>query len=81
MTKIFRCFGIVAFIICIIAIPSCSKKCNCKNDWQDYPVLYHEGDKVWYHDTCWIAIAQGWGIEPGPWQQNGNDIWKPCEDK
>jgi len=31
------------------------------------------------HDgKCWVAVAQGRGIEPGPWMQNGNDIWELC---
>ncbi len=58
---------------------SCNKKCNCNQSW-DSTVTYYKNDLVSYNGQCWIAVAQGKGIEPGPWLQNGNDIWEECTD-
>lgn len=59
---------------------SCSKSdCNCTNPW-DINTTYFEDDLVSHNQKCWIAIAQGKGIEPGPWLYNGNDIWVECID-
>jgi hypothetical protein len=70
---------VVASLVCLMSI-QCSKKCNCKHEW-DKTITYHKNDKVLYHDTCWISISQGRGIVPGPWLQNSNDIWKPCDNE
>lgn len=52
----------------------CTDLCRCPDQWEN-EITYHAGDIVQYHDTCWTASSQGRGIVPGPWQQNGNDIW------
>ncbi|MCF8239438.1 MAG: hypothetical protein K9I85_14850 [Saprospiraceae bacterium] len=52
--------------------------CNCKDEWQS-AIKYEVDSKVWYHDTCWInPNTTGRGILPGPWLENGNDIWIMC---
>jgi hypothetical protein len=73
MKKILFCLiiGVGLFTV------SCSKKCNCSENW-DSTTTYVEDDLVLYDGKCWKALAQGRGIVPGPWQQNGNDIWKEC---
>mgnify|MGYP000094000431 FL=1 len=47
-------------------------------DW-DPEVTYVRDDLVNYDGKCWKAEAQGRGIIPGPWLENGNDIWKECK--
>jgi hypothetical protein len=55
-----------------------NKICNCKEEWVINKV-YYKNDLAKYHDTCWVAIAQGGGYSPpGPWLQGGQDIWVPC---
>lgn len=58
---------------------SCSDSCDCNQDW-DPDITYVSNDKVAYDGKCWIAVAQGRGITPGPWLQNGNDIWEECTE-
>jgi hypothetical protein len=68
------------FLITSLAIISCKqyKICNCKEDWVINKV-YYKDNLVKYHDTCWVALAQGGGTAPpGPWLQGGQDIWVPC---
>lgn len=62
-----------------LVLISCNKEpeCNCVNDF-DETITYVENDFVFHDGTCWRAEAQGRGIEPGPWLQNGNDIWRAC---
>lgn len=63
-----------------LVLISCNKNdCNCTNAW-DSNTTYIENDLVSHNQKCWIALAQGKGIEPGPWLQNGNDIWEECND-
>ena len=58
---------------------SCGNDCNCEEDW-DQSIRYFSDDLVFHNDTCWVAVAAGRGIEPGPYLQgNGNDIWVECE--
>lgn len=46
--------------------------------WQ-YNKVYYPNDLVMYHDTCWVAVAQG-AVNPGnPWITSGNDIWVVCD--
>lgn len=56
---------------------SCNKDCNCTSSWSSTQT-YSKGDLVSWNGTCYKAVAQGRGIEPGPWMQNGNDIWEVC---
>ncbi len=58
---------------------SCKKACNCSETW-DNDKTYVKNDLVLHDGTCWKSKAQGKGIEPGPWLENGNDIWKECEN-
>lgn len=58
-----------------LVFSSCSPECICTDDFND-AVTYSKGDVVSYAGTCWKADAQGKGIIPGPWLENGNDIWK-----
>jgi hypothetical protein len=61
-----------------LVLVSCNKSdCNCTNPW-DINTTYIEDDLVSHNQKCWIAIAQGKGIEPAPWLYNGNDIWEEC---
>lgn len=70
----------VFLILLIITtlLTSCNNDCNCSEDW-DASLRYFPDDLVLHNDTCWISIGTGTGIDPGPWLQNGNDIWIPCE--
>ncbi len=68
------------FVLTFLLITSCQKsKCNSTEEWIP-TVTYAVNEIVWYNDTCWVAINQGRGIEPGPWLQNENDVWMPCLD-
>lgn len=58
---------------------ACRKKCNCSQIW-DADTTYVKKDLVYFEGKCWIAKAQGRGIEPGPWLENGNDIWVICTE-
>jgi len=69
----------VLIIVISIFTASCQKKCDCTQSW-DSSFTYVKNDLVSYDGTCWKAAAQGRGIEPGPWLQNGNDIWEECQD-
>jgi putative component of membrane protein insertase Oxa1/YidC/SpoIIIJ protein YidD len=63
--------------ISITTMNSCKKKCNCSENY-DATRLYDKGDLVIYNGKCWKASSRGRGITPGPWLQDGNDIWKEC---
>jgi len=76
MKKLLFVFGIT---ISALMVSSCQKKCNCKDDF-DASVTYYKKDLVSYEGKCWKATTQGRGIIPGPWMQNGNDIWEECTD-
>ena len=68
------------FFMLTLFFLSCKKDtCDCMENWDD-SIQYFESDLVWYNDTCWVALHGGRGIIPGPWQQNGNDIWMVCEE-
>lgn len=69
----------IAIAICLFAF-SCKKKCDCSKIW-DSSVTYVKNDMVSYDGKCWKAVGQGKGIIPGPWLQNGNDIWEECRQK
>ena len=72
----------VLFILTLVInifIASCQKKCDCSQSW-DSSLTYVKNDLVSYDGKCWEAVAQGRGIEPGPWLQNGNDIWEECNN-
>ena len=58
---------------------SCKKKCNCSQLY-DSSIIYVSGNLVFHNGKCWKAVAQRKGIELEPWLQNGNDIWKECQD-
>ena len=60
-----------------VLLSSCQKKCDCTQNW-DSSITYVNDDLVSHDGKCWVAVAQGRGIEPGPWMQNGNDIWELC---
>ena len=64
-------------IFASVGLIACTKKCDCKLNW-DPSVTYVKGDLVNYNGKCWEASDQGRGIIPGPWLQNGNDIWQEC---
>ena len=66
-------------ILSAIINTSCQKKCDCSENW-DSNLTYVKNDLVLYNDKCWEAIGQGRGIEPGPWLENGNDIWEECNE-
>lgn len=68
----------LSIIISVFTI-SCKNECDCTQDW-DSSLQYSKSDLVSYDGKCWRAIAGGRGIEPGPWLENGNDIWEVCED-
>jgi hypothetical protein len=71
----------IVFVFLILILNSCkNNSCNCTEQW-DITVSYTEGRIVSYNDTCWIAIHNGKGIIPGPWLENGNDIWQVCDEK
>ena len=66
-------------LVISIFITSCQKKCDCSQSWES-SLTYVKNDLVSYDGKCWKAVAQGRGIEPGPWLQNGNDIWEECNN-
>lgn len=55
------------------------KHCDCYNasPW-DSTKVYNRKDIVSYDNKCWVANTQG-KAKPGPWLQNGNDVWKECQ--
>lgn len=59
---------------------SCKSECNCTEEW-DEDKIYVANDLVNHNGECYEASAQGKGITPGPWQQNGNDIWMLCVEE
>lgn len=59
---------------------ACGQDCNCTEDW-DENITYVKDDLVNHDGKCWIAVAQGRGIVPGPWLENGNDIWEECDEE
>lgn len=69
----------ILYVLLIIGLglTSCNKKCNCTENW-DPNLTYVKRDLVKYDGKCWKAVAQGRGITPGPWLENGNDIWHEC---
>lgn len=71
------------FIIALIlSLSSCASndRCDCtQDDAFDKMELYVSDDIVYYSGDCYIAVEQGKGIVPGPWLENGNDIWKLCQ--
>ena len=78
----FKKMRILCFILILVISTfsnSCKKKCDCNKSW-DSSVTYYKNDLVLYDGKCWIALAQGKAIEPGPWLQNGNDIWEECKN-
>ena len=68
---------LLTIFISITTMNSCKKKCNCSQNY-DATRLYDKGDLVIYNGKCWKASSRGKGITPGPWLQDGNDIWKEC---
>lgn len=66
-------------LICYISIIaySCNQNCECNEEW-DSTITYVKDDIVNHDGKCWTAVAQGRGIVPGPWLENGNDIWEEC---
>ncbi len=65
-------------LLAVQLVSSCEKNCNCSENY-DAAKTYYKGDLVKYDNICWEAEMQGRGIIPGPWMENGNDIWKECE--
>jgi len=61
------------------SLTSCKNDCNCSENWEA-SIRYSTGDLVFHNDTCWICRGGGRGIEPGPFLENGNDVWFQCED-
>lgn len=78
---IFLRFQILCLSIILIAHFSCTpeESCVCENYWE-YDKAYFDGDLVLHKDTCWVAIAGCTGCKPGPWLENNNDQWIPCEE-
>jgi hypothetical protein len=66
----------LSLVILNFVLASCTR-CDCKETF-DSNKVYQKGDLVIYSGKCWKAVTQGQGIVPGPWQQNGNDIWTEC---
>lgn len=64
-------------VISLVIFTSCNR-CDCNEEYNDQ-ITYKKGNKVLYQGVCYKAIHQGNGIEPGPWLENGNDIWEICE--
>ena len=71
-------FLAITFLLGTLAI-SCNQTCDCSEPW-DETVTYVKNESVSHNGQCWEAVAQGRGLEPGPWLQNGNDIWEECDD-
>ena len=69
----------VILILLTFSFISCNKSCDCKETW-DTDITYSKDDLVSYDGQCWVAITQGKGIIPGPWLENGNDIWEECTE-
>lgn len=69
--------NLIVLIFLSSFIISCGNSCDCNQNW-DSTLIYVQDDIVSYDGKCWIAISQGKGIEPGPWLENGNDIWEEC---
>ncbi len=69
-------FAMLFFSIFFFA--SCQKRCSCIMEY-DENVTYKKGNSVSHEGKCYKAISQGRGIKPGPYRQNGNDIWKECK--
>jgi hypothetical protein len=69
----------IIIIVTLISLSlACKKKCVCNTEWVKNKV-YYTNELVKYHDTCWVAVAQG-AVNPGlPWITSGNDIWKVCD--
>ncbi len=70
---------LIVLLIFTALFTSCNNDCNCSEDWEE-DTLYFTDDLVFHNDTCWICRGGGRRIEPGPFLQNGNDIWFECED-
>jgi hypothetical protein len=72
----------LTFIFSIVLLTQCKRDkdrthCHCTQNY-DSTVQYVKNDMVNYNGICWYSVYSGRGIIPGPWQQNGNDIWKEC---
>ncbi len=61
----------------ILILQSCEKRCNCSANYESTR-KYFKGDLVTYDGKCWKAVNEGLGVTPGPWLQDGNDVWKEC---
>ncbi len=77
MKILFKTLSCTVIVIGLLHFSACKKHCRCDLIW-DPSVTYVSGNSVSYNNKCYVAIAQGRGIVPGPWMQNGNDIWKEC---
>jgi len=69
--------NLMILTIAILSLISCGGSCDCSENWSAED-LYIKDDVVSYEGKCWTAVAQGRGIVPGPWLENGNDIWEEC---
>lgn len=70
---------LLVLLVITAILTSCNDNCNCSEEW-DVNIQYLKDDMVSYEGTCWVAIAGGWGVEPGPYLEDGNDIWFECEE-
>lgn len=76
MTKVNK--GLLILLVFITFLSSCKNDCNCSENWDDSR-QYLIDEKVSHNGKCWIAVLGGRGIEPGPFLENGNDVWIECE--
>ncbi len=68
-----------ALLVIISFLHSCNNNCDCSEEW-DSSITYVIDDLVSHNDTCWVSKGRGRGVKPGPWLENGNDIWLVCDD-
>lgn len=70
---------VIAIAVVFFILNSCKDQCEYTEEWDD-STTYVRGESVTYSGECYIAVNQGRGIIPGPWLENGNDIWELCTE-
>lgn len=69
---------LLILLLLTVFLIGCKDKCDCNEGW-DNNIQYLIDEKVSHNGKCWIAVLGGRGIEPGPFLENGNDVWIECE--